>query len=155
MDQLITSEFSKSTNRRIGKFFLFLAGVSLGLTVWAFTVDRKFIDSAIAVRGVVIAVEKSDTLPTIRFTTLYAEQITFRPKSRNLLEQFSVGETVEVFYLKTAPNEAKLNMASHLWSGTEISGVFFVILGILGVRTVRGSMTWGPLKQTRITVGGG
>ena len=151
---MITREFSDNTNKRLGQFFLFLAFVCLGLTLWAYSVDREFIRTAHLTKGEVIGVEKNRTWPTIKYRDSSGSEVTFRPNSRSSADDFTVGEVLEVLHNNKAPIEAKLNQWSHLWSNTLGAATFCAFLSIFAALTLRGKVRWGPLKQTRI-VGGG
>jgi hypothetical protein len=105
-------------------------------------------------KGEVIGVEKNRTWPTIKYSDASGRETTFRPKSRSSLDDFTVGEPVEVLHNNKVPSEAKLNLWSHLWSDTLGAAVFCTILGIFAALTLTGKARWGPLKQTRVIVGG-
>lgn len=151
---MITNEFSASTNKRLGQFFSFLACVCFGLTCWAYASDRNFIHSGRITPGTVIEVQKNHTLPTIKFVTSLGKEIVFQPSSRSSLVEFVVGKPVEVLYNENAPDEAKLNTWFHLWSNTFAAAMCFMMLSVFAILTILGKMRWGPLKQTRITIGG-
>ena len=152
---MITREFSDGTNRRLGQMFLFLAIVCLGLTIWAYSTDREFVRTARLTKGEVIGVEKNRTWPTIKYSDASGRELTFRPSSRSSIDDFTVGELVEVLHNNKVPSEAKLNQWPHLWSNTLGASVFCTILSIFAALTLSGKARWGPLKQTRVIVGGG
>lgn len=151
---MITREFSTSTNRRLGKMFLFLAIVCLGLTLWAYSTDREFVRTARLTKGEVIGVEKNRTWPTIKYSDASGKEHTFRPTSRSSIDDFTVGELVEVLHNNKVPSEAKLNQWPHLWSYTLVASVNFIFLSIFAALTLSGKARWGPLKQTKVIVGG-
>jgi heme/copper-type cytochrome/quinol oxidase subunit 3 len=147
-----TNEFSASTNKRLGQFFIFLACVFFGLICWAFISDHRFINSARQVTGEVIDVEKNGSLPTIKFITFEGKEIVFKPSSRSAFVKYWIGESVEILYSEDNPDKASINTWFHLWSNTWLFGIFFVIFSIFAERTLQGKLVWGPLKETRIGI---
>lgn len=144
---MITREFSDHTNKRLGQLFLFLALVCLGLTLWTYSIDREFIRSARLTKGEVIRVDKYRTRPTIKYLNSSGTEVTFRINSRSSLDDFRVGELVEVLHNDKTPSEAKVNQLIHLWSKTFVAAVFCTILSTFAALTSSGKMRWGPLKQ--------
>lgn len=151
---IITREFSDGTNKLLGQLFLFLAFVCFGLTIWAYSTDREFVRTARLTKGEVIGLERNRTWPTIKYRDPLGREITFRPNSRSSVDDFTVGELVEVLHNNKIPSEAKLNQWRHLWSNTLFAAVFCTILSFFAALTLTGKARWGPLKQTRVIVGG-
>lgn len=151
----ITREVSEATNKRLGQLFLILALVCLALTCWMYSVERSFIRSAHLAKGVVIEVRKNQTLPTIRYIDVAGNEVVFQPRTRSSLDEFSVGETVEIWRRDSVPAEAKVNQWSHLWSGTSFAAGFCIMFSVFAGLTLSGKARWGPLKQDRLTIGGG
>ena len=148
-----SATFGPRGNRRFGVFFLCLAGLLLALSGWFYAKDRQFLEGSAIAHGVVTAVEKSATLPTIRYEIAGAGSFTFKPSFRTALTTYAVGQHVDVVYRRAAPDEARLNAASHIWASTHGPAYGAAILAALGLLTVKGILRWGPLKQKRLSVG--
>lgn len=151
----MTREFSETTNKRLGQFFLVMALVCLALTCWLYSTEKSFIRSAHLAKGVVIEVRKNQTLPTIKYLDLSGNEVVFHPRTRSSFDDFSVGETVEILYRDSVPAEAKVNRWSHLWSGTVFAAGFCSMLSAFAAFTLSGRWRWGPSNPIHLTIGGG
>ena len=116
--------------------------VGLGLLIGAFFVYKNnvsFIESAIETEGTVVDLVRSRSndsssyyyKPVVNFKTEKGESIEFTSTTGSNPAAYSKGETVQILYLATEPQSAKIKGFFSLW-GTVIilggiGGVFFLV----------------------------
>jgi len=131
-------------------FYLCLAGsiIILGAIFWCMHI-YNFKNQATVTQGKVIAFSMSssktrsasDTVPTtttktyspvVRFTAKNGNTIEFTSKAGSNPPAYSKGETVEVLYLPSSPEKAKINDFKSLWMWPFIVGGVGLCFWLLG-----------------------
>jgi hypothetical protein len=112
-------------------------GMLLGALYWYQSI-QSFTEEALLTKGTVlelVASRSDDSYvykPVVRFTTERGESIEFISGTGSNPPGFTVGETVEIYYLAADPQEAMINDFFSLWGGPLIVagiGIIFFIFG--------------------------
>ena len=137
------------TTITIVKYLFTLVGTALLAAALFFHEDtRSFLDEAAIADGVVVELMPSGTngsttyRPVVLFYDRQGKKIEFASSASSNPPAFSKGEKVEVLYLPTAPQKAKINGFLALWGAAVILGgigsVFFLIgVGITLVTSLK------------------
>ena len=119
------------------------SAVGIALLVGAFMSYKsssEFLEEAVSTHGMVVEMTKSrssDSIsfyPVVEFAANDGQKFEFTSNVGSNPPSYSLGETVEVLYLPTNPQEAKLNYFSDLWAATVVMlvmGVPFLSVGII------------------------
>ena len=132
------------------KYVFLLVGIGMlaGALSW-YQNTQSFVAQALKAEGTVVELLRSSSSdsttyrPVVHFSNQNGEQIEFTSSAGSNPPSYSKGEKVEVLYLPTEPQNAKINGFFSLWGGPliigGIGGVFFLIgAGILLVSLLKG-----------------
>lgn len=127
----------------------------LAIAVYLFFNTKHFINNANLVQGVVIENIRSSSddsytyRPMIEFTTQDGRRIKFVSKLGSGSPSYSVGQHVDVLYVPSAPENAKINSFMNLYFVTLILGVMsgVILASLLVGRLFKGL---GKKKATRL-----
>lgn len=121
------------------------AFMTVGLLLWvgaffSFTNTQDFLKSAVTTNGTVVELVYSRTsdsgvyYPAVLFQTKDGVSVGFISSSGSKPASYSVGESVEVIYQASSPQEAKINSFFSLWIGTLVlsgMGLVFFLVGFI------------------------
>ncbi len=117
--------------------------IGLAMLVGAFLLvssTRQFLAHSVSAKGVVIdLVSSRDSKgsvtysPTVEFTTLDAQKITFQSGMGSNPPSYSVGESVDLLYDAAQPNQARINSFFSLWGAATIVGGLGFVFFLVGV----------------------
>lgn len=132
----------------IVKYVFTLVGLGLVIgSVYSYSHTRSFLAEASTGKGEVVELVRSNSgdsdtyRPRVVFTTASGEEITFTSTSGSNPPSYSRGEQVDVFYLESQPNKAKVSGFFSLWGLSLISGCIGVVfLGFGGSLLLSGVM---------------
>jgi hypothetical protein len=129
--------------------------VGLGMLLGAFLVytnTQDFLQSAITTNGTVVELVRSrssDSItyrPVVEFKTQGDRFIEFTSSSGSNPASYSKGEIVDVLYLESSPEQAKINSFFSLWGGSTILGGLGSLFFIVGLSII----FLGSLKSKKI-----
>ena len=143
-----------AVNRTISRIaYLFLAvGLAMlaGAAYWASRVDQ-FVRTASRAPGTVIELKhpggSSSYYPVVRYRTAAGEEITFRSSVGSHPPSYAVGETVEVLYRESDPNEARIRSFFALWGAPAIVASIGAVFALVGGGILYGQHRAAALAQ--------
>ncbi|NOZ10186.1 MAG: DUF3592 domain-containing protein [Gammaproteobacteria bacterium] len=116
--------------------------IGLGMLVGAYYLyqnTQSFLESAVATNGTVVKLVRSKSnnsttyAPVVQFKTEKGELVEVTSSTSSNPPGYSRGENVEIFYLPSSPQRAKINGFFSLWGAALIvgilGGVFFSVGG--------------------------
>jgi len=124
----------------VGSFFLFQNTVS-------------FLDNAVKAQGVVIDLVRSRSsdsttyAPTVRFTTAQGVMIEFTSGTSSNPPSYSRGEQVNVLYLESDPDDAKIDSFFSVWGAAVIVGVIGLVFFLVGLGIIMRGIRKAKTKQ--------
>lgn len=145
----ITEPFSQATSKRIAIAMLITGGLLFCFAIYLFHTQWQFESHS----GRAVGTVKALNPPEIAFKTPNGDLITFKHDGwRSSDHPSRVGESVLVAYLPGMPQRAE--MAEFIWLAPIITTCLSMALFLFGYLTYIGKMVVGPLKQTRLIIGG-
>ena len=119
----------------------------------AYSSTKNFLTTAVIAEGTVIQLVRSTSSdsttyrPVVEFNTQSGTRIEFTSSSGSNPPSYSQGETVEVLYQESSPNQAKINGFFSLWGLPTILGVMGSVFFVIGTSV----FLFGTLNTRKIT----
>jgi hypothetical protein len=115
--------------------FSIIGIVLLAFGYSSYTKTRAFIRDAVSAEGAVVAIVPRQRRARIGTTRYYHYRIEYRTETGSIVrfespegdssQEFNVGDKLPVLYLPDEPQQAEINLFSHLWYG-------FTMLSVIG-----------------------
>jgi hypothetical protein len=136
----LPDDFSRATNRRMGKAMIAL-GVLLVLSTLCFGLRKAMLyRHALHASGTVSEV-RGGSMAALEFLSAGGSMVRVPVQGRMAAR---VGDPVDVLYLAAQPEQARVNQVLQLWGIQLLGACVGTVLLVLGWATVRGHVSWGP-----------